>query len=167
VIIMGVDPGTGASSYTGVGVFDTNTKEIYGVYILKTVEKTADKRIRECAEEFDRVLDNYLEQELVVCLETTVMQGKGGQTYQKLVGAFVGRIPLHVEIRHVYNTSVKLTVGGTGKAAKEQVAAGVLKYFSSNKASAELVQELIDNEDWDETDALAVGITGHAQNQIS
>jgi Holliday junction resolvasome RuvABC endonuclease subunit len=163
VIIVALDPGTGASSPTGFVYFDAVTKEVIGHGTFTSSYAEADKRIREISEQFDNALDVVLlvTGDPLVCIETTVMMGKGGQTYQKLVGAFVSRIPYNVTIRHVFNTTVKKLVGGSGHAKKDAVAEGVLHWFRDNKEARELIRELIQMEQWDILDAFAIGIAGY------
>lgn len=155
--IMAVDPG----STTGLVVFDTETKEIDMVELHVAVHKDYDRKIKYLADALTDCISEYATGELsLICFETFVMQGVGGKQLQKLIGAYISRVPESVEIRHVFNTTVKKIVGGIGSADKEKVADGVLKYFSSNKESKEEIQKRIYDEEWDITDAFAIGIAG-------
>ena len=89
------------------------------------------------------------------------MRGKGGETLQRMIGAYMSQFPYDCPSIHVQNTTVKKVVGGSGKAEKDQVAAGVAAWFSSNSASASLIKELTLKHEYEILDSLAIGITGY------
>lgn len=166
MIVMGVDPGTGVSSPTGVVVFDTQTKLILLDEIIDGGKIQKERRARWIAgglsECIDYINKGNMKLELVA-VETFVMRGKGGQTLQNLIGALEGRIPDDIKIQRVFNTTVKRLVAGNGDADKREVAAGVLKWFEGCPESENEVRAMIEREKWDSTDALAIGIAGYMQ----
>jgi Holliday junction resolvasome RuvABC endonuclease subunit len=159
--VMGIDPGTGRSSPTGLVVFDPDTLAISMHENLWALHEDNDRRIRWLMLQVQESIEVYSQGELsLIAIETFVMYGKGGQTLQNLIGAYVGQVPFDVKIIHPFNTTVKKIVGGSGAADKEQVADGVLRFFLSNRDSAYVIRELIREEEWDKLDAFAIGIAG-------
>jgi Holliday junction resolvasome RuvABC endonuclease subunit len=151
-LIVGLDPGTGVSSPTGLAIFDADTKEVLHVETIGSNKKTAAGRIREIAGAVGEVLtgiDPTIETH--VFIESFVLRGKGGETLARLTGAFFTAIPEHIEPQLVPNTTVKRLVGGTGSADKRGVAAGVAKLLGDNRLT---------DLPFDITDALAIGISG-------
>lgn len=158
---MGIDPGTGRSSPTGLVVFDPETLSISMVENLWAGHDDNDRRIRWLMLQVQEALESYSQGEIdLVAIETFVMYGKGGQTLQQLIGAYIGQVPFDVKIIHPFNTTVKKIVGGKGDADKEEVANGVCKFFGSNAESKKQIKDLISAEEWDKLDAFAIGIAG-------
>jgi Holliday junction resolvasome RuvABC endonuclease subunit len=155
--ILGVDPGLGTKSPCGLALFTLEGTIIDFTKVWTDKNTPQQKRLNDIAlASWDLGKTSKL-----VCIESTVMRGRGGESLQRLVGAITSRFPKH-DVKHVQNTTVKRIVGGTGQADKAQVASGVLQWFKDkgNKKSVTIVNNLIESEDWDILDALAIGIAG-------
>jgi Holliday junction resolvasome RuvABC endonuclease subunit len=164
MIVVAADPGTGISSPTGFSAFDPVTKEILYKGNLGTKKKLLQHRIKDISDTFEAVLkdvmENHPKRNILVCIESFVMRGKGGETLQRLIGSFMGRLPYNVELLHVQNTKVKLCLAGHGHADKHQVAGGVAEWFSSNDKSTNTIVGLTLANEYDILDSLAIGVTG-------
>jgi Holliday junction resolvasome RuvABC endonuclease subunit len=158
--VIGIDPG----STTGIAIFDTDTKDIELAELYEAIHDDYDDKIRWLSDAVKECIDDTKNIELI-CIETFVMRGKGGQQLQKLIGGYISATPDGVPVRHVFNTTVKKLVGGKGNDDKEAVANGVLTYFSSNVESKRKILKIISKEQWDLTDAFAIGIAGWMQYQ--
>ena len=162
-LIFAIDPG----STTGIAVFNTETRSIDMAEVYEALHDDYDDKIRWLARAVFECFDLYLTPSAIelVCIETFVMRGVGGRQLQKLIGAYISVTPDGVPLRHVYNTTVKKLIGGKGSDNKEQVAEGVARYFKSNKKSYERICKIISKEQWDLTDAFAIGIAGWMEYQ--
>jgi Holliday junction resolvasome RuvABC endonuclease subunit len=163
-LIIGVDPGSGASSPTGLVVFDPQTLDVLFADNITASKRDLHHRIQIISNQLTDIITileaEYGKRPITFCVESFVMRGKGGESLQRLIGSFLGRLPARYEVRHVQNTKVKKALAGHGHAEKDEVAAGVLDYFKSNKSSYEAVNRLIKAGEWDILDAFAIGITG-------
>jgi Holliday junction resolvasome RuvABC endonuclease subunit len=160
--IAAIDPGTGVSSPTGLVIFDSEgTIELVTTVRPAVTMKDTNQRLRWITSEVLKKVDRYDGVDLICC-ETFVMRGKGGQTLQRFIGAAIATSPESVPLQEVYNTTVKRLVGGAGNADKRDVAYGVLDWFTAkNDDSAEGIKRLIYEERFDELDAFAIGIAGY------
>jgi Holliday junction resolvasome RuvABC endonuclease subunit len=158
--VIGIDPG----STTGIAIFDTDTKDIELAELYEAIHDDYDDKIRWLSDAVKECIDDTKNIELI-CIETFVMRGKGGQQLQKLIGGYIAATPDGVPVRHCFNTTVKKLVGGKGNDDKEVVADGVLTYFSSNAESKRKLLKIISKEQGDLTDAFAIGIAGWMQYQ--
>lgn len=167
-LVIGVDPGTGASSPTGISVFDPATGEIYFLYTYGSSHRKLEHRIKEISDEiqdlFSLISGDPDVEKVYVCVEQFVIRGKGGESLQRLIGSIMGRVPMAWDIVHVQNTKVKLALAGHGHADKASVAVGVKDYFSfltkSSPNSLNMIEELVKADEWDILDSLAIGVTG-------
>jgi len=169
-LIIGVDPGTGSSSDTGFSVIDTETSDILYASRIPTQKRLVHHRIKEISDVFDLTLQDIdkvnKDAEVIVCIESFVMRGKGGETLQRLIGSFMGRIPYRFELVHIQNTTIKLMLAGHGHADKESVAAGLASQFEANPKSHALIMDLIRRQEFDILDSLAIGVSGWQQTQL-
>lgn len=165
-IIIGVDPGTGVSSPTGFVGIDSYTREILWQEKVGSKHKKLEHRIREISELIDMHLisvDQGKEPstQVLVCIESFVMRGKGGESLQRLIGSILGRVPYGFTVVHVPNTRMKHVMGGSGRADKPEVGQGVLEWFEGENPSAvKQVKILLADREWDILDALGIAITG-------
>lgn len=157
-LVVGIDPSTGAKSALGFSVFDPNTQEIlilkemvYPSPDLRTRMKGLILQIVRELKKLDEAKLNY-----VVFIESTVMRGKGGESLQRLIGAIMTIVGTGVQVNDVSNMQIKSFIGGTGKADKQQVATGLIKFFPKD----ELLLEMIRAHRYDALDSLGVGVTG-------
>ena len=163
-LIIALDPGTGSSSPTGFSVFNPHTLEIFYAANIDTRKGLLQHRIKDISDKLSATLDeidrNFADHELIICIEQFVMMGKGGETLQRLIGSFMGRLPYRARLTHVQNTKVKLFVAGHGHADKDAVGFGVLRYFEGNQESAAVIKRLQMQNEPDIIDSLAIGVTG-------
>jgi Holliday junction resolvasome RuvABC endonuclease subunit len=163
-IIIGLDPGTGVSSGTGFGAFDPDTREILHVEEITSKKKASHARIREISERLRDILSAIDPDAAVeVYLERFVMRGRSGEVLARLSGGLLACIPERCGVGEVQNTTVKRVVGGHGTADKVQVAKGVHDYLGSQPE----LEQAIQDEAWDVTDALAIGIAGYLLSKSS
>jgi Holliday junction resolvasome RuvABC endonuclease subunit len=161
MIIIGLDPGTGRSSPTGIFIFDEEDGMILyagNFYPLRNKEHSSlTEHLRLT---LPCILGHRPKSDILIAIETFVMRGKAGQMLQRLIGAALSDLEMRGHIVEVYNTTVKKLIGGTGKADKEQVANGVLEYFTERAISEEYIKNLIKNKNWDTLDAAAIALAG-------
>lgn len=162
MLVVGIDPGTGSSSPLGVVIVDFLDREILATQEFWSDEKTASKRIRDISEK----LRDFLPSDIYLAVsEYFVMRGKGGETLARMVGAIIASLPRQAIFTETQNSTVKRIIGGHGRASKEEVAEGVLEYFSENERSFAVVTELLHNEQFDLLDALAIAICGYERQR--
>lgn len=159
-LVLSIDPGSGVSSPTGIALFDPQSKSILFTTNLFTQYKPTEHRIKDITEQLVAILNQIQGEQYEVYIESFVMRGKGGETLQRLIGAFLSVIPYHVKIRFVQNTKVKVVMGQHGHAEKLQVCQGVINWFASNNESFELLNKLTQKGEFDIMDSLAIGVTG-------
>lgn len=163
-IVVAVDPGTSSTSPTGLVVFDRLTLEIFYCDNLTARKRELHHRIQDISNQFSDIIaavdQTYPSADILFCVESFVMKGKGGESLQRLIGSFLGRLPERFKVKHVQNTTIKKVIAGHGHAEKEEVAAGVLACFTSNKTSKQVIERLINAGEPDILDAFAIGLTG-------
>jgi len=162
--VVGIDPGSGASSNTGIAIIIPQTKEILLLDELRPTSKydNTDSRIYTIAQQYKDALESLSEvnyNEVLVVYEHFVMKGKGGEILNRMIGGFLGHTKY--ETYHVSNLRVKAAISGTGAADKKLVAEGLLHHFRDNAAAVDLIAEAIKNERFDQTDALAIALAGY------
>lgn len=166
MIVVGIDPGAGVKSATGVAVVDMETYEILMTRDIwpKNRKARAPYRIMSIAIQVDEILVELPSRFLLVN-EHFVMRGKGGETLQRLVGAIYATAYTDTEFLEASNMQLKqfLSESGSGKATKEDVALGVKRWFAAKNKIKEvqLIDKLIGEKKWDSLDALAVAIVGY------
>lgn len=166
MLICGIDPTSGADSRLGMAAFNAKTLEIVVVdSAAPHVKNKKDlrRRIQDLVESLVWFLNaasisNSINE---IYMEKTVMRGKGGQSLERATGAFMAATPRSAKFDFVHNTTVKKIVGGSGKSEKHQVALGLLQYFGKNESSCDKIQELIETQEWDAIDALAIAVAGY------
>lgn len=163
MIVIGIDPGTGSSSPTGILIYDTETLEILYAAEIGASHRDVDRRIKKIVDSlrpiFQTLIDaNY---KFLTSIEYFVMAGKSGEMLHRLIGGILTLIPEDMPIIHIQNTTVKLIVGGDGRADKAQVARGVYAHFYSNEVSRKIVDEALFLGHYDKLDAGAIAIGGY------
>lgn len=163
-ILAAIDPGSGVSSDTGFIALDLATGEILYALEIGTERSELRHRLADITGTVQALLTDLANRGNVQCyVESFVMQGKGGETLQRLIGAFMACCPDEVYLEHVQNSTVKKTMAGHGHADKASVAIGTLMFFEKelpNEKTAEYIKALIKNKKFDILDALAIGVTG-------
>lgn len=166
--VVGIDPGTGLKSPAGLAAFDVETRDILLAEELpaRWGKASATLRIASITEQFqEKIFMRFTGADTLFCVESFVMQGQGGQTLQRMIGAVLSCVPTHCPIEEIQNSTVKKNTAGHGHADKKSVAVVVLDYFISNSNAHKLVTRLILDEKWDILDALAIGIAGYERYQ--
>ncbi len=158
-IVIGIDPGTGASSPTGYCRFNSVTKVIYEARTVTSRRFDAANRIHDISKQlYDLVNCISYPTADILCIETTFIMGKGNNSYQQMVGGSIAAADAATKIVFVPNTTMKKRVGGHGGADKVDVANGVIDYFGYGRSK--LLDSSVFDAEWDITDSLAIGIAG-------
>lgn len=158
--VVGIDISSGARSSVGFAVVDIKEMQILHVTDFKPAA-TPDlrKRIKQIAAflatEFKKL--EAVNEEYIIIIESTVMQGIGGQSLQRAIGATMTVSPSARRLEFVYPMSVKKHVTGVGKGSdKKAIAEGLKKWFPNN----ELIFQLTASSRWDILDAVGIALTG-------
>lgn len=159
MIVVGIDPTSGARSALGFAVIDT---ELQKILIAKefSIAKTIDlrTRIKEIAaalvQEFKKL--EAKGEDYHIFIESTVMMGKGGESLQRTIGAIMATSPAKRRFDHVSNMHVKVFVAGHGRGDKKEIAEGLKKFFPKDQ----LLLDLIASSRYDALDAIAIALTG-------
>lgn len=161
-IVIAIDPGTGRTSPTGFVAFDPDLRMILHHQRVTSTHKDTRHRIKDIFEQVSTAISAIdPDLEANVFCESFVMRGKGGETLARLTGAFMVAVPYEISFEFVQNTTVKRIVGGSGKADKAAVAKGVYLWFENAPLETRAkIEQLIEDEEWDVLDALAIGIAG-------
>lgn len=175
MIVIGIDPGAGSRSPTGLA-FINIAKMSIETHQLWPDDRKAPMTIRliNLREQLqDAQLDYYNKQntshdlDVLVCCEYFVMRGKGGESLQRLIGAYYSCFAEYNKFIEIQNVKVKQFIGGSGDATKLEVAKGVAEWFKNkNKESFKSVNRMIKQELWDALDALAIAISGYLEYTI-
>ena len=164
-LIVGLDPGSGSSSPTGVAVADPDTRSLLFASNIWSNAKEQSKRLYHFHEQVSDILGAIdPDLEVYVFVESFFIRGKGNTVLQQVIGALKAAVPERAYLADVPNTTVKRLVGGTGKADKAQVAAGVYKWAAMNEEAALAVHDLIAQKEFDVLDAFAIAIAGWEQH---
>lgn len=160
--ILGVDAGSGSKSATGLALLDINDYSVSTVALWPEKRSAkANERLRSLAPLFTEAIEEATALPDLVVFESFAMRAKSGETLQRLIGAYISRVPDEAEVIEIANTKIKQFIGGTGKAEKEDVAEGVINWFANkNKYSVAYVERLLEQKRWDEVDAIAIAISG-------
>jgi Holliday junction resolvasome RuvABC endonuclease subunit len=169
LLIVGVDPGSGISSPTGLAIFYPDTKDPIHVEEVGTEEKELAHRLRSISAHIGDLLlsldpDGY---DVRVYIESFVMRGKSGETLARLVGALMASVPYEIRVGFVQNTTVKKNIAGHGHATKAEVAQGLLKWAKGSRRMEALVRACVRDGNWDAVDALAIGVAGYERDFTS
>lgn len=162
MIVVSIDPASGASSPCGVAVFNIETKEILFLENVTAHHKRFERRIKKIVDQIRPLVDvvESFGEPYFFFHETFVILGRAQDILYKVIGGLL-TLPSDLAIvEPVPNTSVKLIVAGHGHAEKLQVAFGVAEYFKENEESYKIVKEAINSNEFDKLDALAIGIAG-------
>lgn len=158
---IGLDPGSGVKSPTGVAILDVDTFEIVECNEIWPESKRNHEKFYEIASEVRALCKPYIKKS-VVASEYFVMRAKSGQTLQRLIGALHAALHECISIIEPSNVVVKQVVGGDGAAGKKAVGEGLLSYFKNkNQNSHDYIKALVKNENWDALDAIAIAVTAY------
>ena len=157
-LILAIDPSTGSSSPVGIALFNAQTKGIIFYTNILTKKKLLHHRIRDIIEQLTAIMDE-IPKPYTVVIEQFVMRGKGGESLQRVIGAYMALIPYECELVFVQNTTAKLFIGGHGHAEKAEVCQGVMRWFKDNETSFQITKELTTKCEYDIIDAFALGVS--------
>lgn len=165
MIVLGIDPATGASSPTGAAAFDSSDMSILFTREITTSQRDNEHRkLAKLSLEVSGVYDEIADRsDVVVGCESFVMVGKTGQLLQRLIGSYISRIPLAWHFEQVSNTSMKRVVSGSGEGDKLDVALGCEFFFRNSPVAKSYIQALIKDQRWDRTDAVGIAVAAFIQ----
>lgn len=167
-IVIGIDPGTGASSPTGFVAFDPESFEILHAEALTSKNKDGGTRLREIAAQASEIMDAIdPDLEVYVFIESFFIRGRGNQILQQVIGALKAASPARALVADVPNTTMKRVIGLHGKAEKQEIAKNLMSIAAyQNSASAhDQIGYWMLNDMWDMTDALAIGLCGWIEHK--
>jgi Holliday junction resolvasome RuvABC endonuclease subunit len=142
MLICGIDPGSGKSSPSAVVAFDPETKYIESVKIINGSKDFTEAMLASPNELGDYI--SVLPEDTKYYIEKFVMRGRGGETLQKFVGAFLHKLySRSKDVSFVQNTSVKALIGAHGQCSKEDIGIGVLSWFSDNDLSVKIIENIL------------------------
>jgi len=168
-IVIGIDPGTGSKSNTGLAILNMEDMEIILSCELSPMSKygTPDERIYDISSEYSDVLSMIVDggvkdEDIMVVFEHFVMKGKSGETMNRLIGGLIGRTKY--QTYHINNLVVKKKMTGFGGSDdKKAVGRGLESVFRDNHTAVKIIKDLIDAEKWDRLDAIAIGVSGYEE----
>ena len=151
--ILGLDPGS-SSSPTAISVFKdgilTDTISIQAKDTWPPRERVY--YITNCIK---AALGLFMPD--FVGIETGHYQGIANERLLRLLGALENEIPLNVPIIRVNPKTLKKFFG-SGNLEKNEMADIMLEKWLATVKEKNILKEIIKNERWDESDAIAVGI---------
>jgi len=166
MLIIGIDQSTGSASAVGLTLL-TKDMEILECVELRPHRKylVVEKRLVNLHEQLTAIICKYMtfaienKLKVAVVFEKTVMKGIAGESLAESVGAFVASFPDNdlITFHKVHNLQMKKFIGGTGKADKIGVAQGLLRRL--DKTQHERVLNLINRQQWDALDSIALAVT--------
>lgn len=154
--ILGIDPGT---NNLGFAVLNAKDRKLYvlchGVFRLRKMDTHQDK-LYEIFKKISQIIEEFNPTEMAI---EAPFYGKNVQSMLKLGRAqgvaIAAALHKRIKVQEYSPKKIKLAVTGNGNAAKEQVAAMV----------EQLVDNPIEKELLDATDALAAALCHHFQSK--
>lgn len=121
-----------------------------------TFQTKKTDRIERCRDILVKIvlLRDKIKTNLIVC-EEPLLQGKANQTMQRFLGGLEACIP-YKEFVYIHPMTVKKQLG-SGTLDKLAVAKAAKKILK-RKVDKEFIQKKIEAEEWDTTDAVAIGL---------
>jgi len=162
-IIVSCDQSTGASSAFGIAVYDPNTQTILQTYQRWPTDKQPVwKRIKQITDQLKHILEETYKQygPLEIRCENFVMRARSGQILAWSVGAIIAIMPPYSEFCEVHNIKNKVAMTGNNGASKLDMGTSLLARFKAlgNQKNIDLIQNLIDNKEWDAIDACCIAV---------
>lgn len=146
MILLAIDP---ASNSSGYAFFEDGTL-LFASKFVSSAETPLKRRIQ-TAIHFHQLFDQCD----VVVSEEPMLQGRNNNGMNRLLGMFEFGNP---EICWVHPLTMKKEIAGTGKAEKLDVAIAAGSFLKSEKEK-EILAKAISEEEWDLTDAIAIGLS--------
>jgi Holliday junction resolvasome RuvABC endonuclease subunit len=156
-MVIGIDPATSTSN-TSVAVIEKNEKDqitikgIYSIAPCNFIEKSNNLKILTNA--IYIIVKNFSGAK-IIC-EEPYLQGSANKLLLRFFGVLEDKITID---EYVAPLSVKKSISGNGKSEKDELAKSLLQYDFDRK-SKNLINKLIKNQSFDETDAVAIALFG-------
>lgn len=161
--IIGIDPSSGSKSALGLALYDSlenRVIETAAIHPDRDRKQPTYHRIKSLAINATGIINEWADAyDCKVHIEWTIMQGLGGQTLQRAIGAIMALIPFHVPIFEVHNIGTKKNLTGRAKSDKYEMASALLERLHID--NYEHVQILIKESRWDECDAIAIALNNN------
>jgi Holliday junction resolvasome RuvABC endonuclease subunit len=163
--ILGVDPGTGASSPTGLAAINPRAFQIYWTKEVTTEQDSCEHhKLYDLSAQVKFEIEKLEQDEdFVVACETFVLKGKSGQLLHRLIGAYICQVEPNNHVEYIFNTTMKKLVSGSGSGDKVDIALGCQYYFRSNPTAVSYLSALIKDQRYDRTDAIGLAIGAFIQ----
>lgn len=145
---VAIDPGTHAS---GVAWFQG--KKLIKTFVYSSNERNNRARMTDIL--IDLQCEFHCCPDHVVC-EAPTLRGKANNSMQKLLGAIEWMVDPTIPLYYIHPMTMKKRMG-SGRLDKLGVAEAARDLLTSKKEKA-IMQELIENQEWDASDAVAVGL---------
>lgn len=153
MIVIGIDPGT-KTSPTAFAVLNEKTV-LASVQVAYTKGAKSGKLLHDVEQQLILLLETYPVD--LVTSEEPFLQGLANKSMNRLLGVIEKCCwEQNVELRYISPMSVKKEIGGTGKADKLDLAKAVKRMVSD----PDKIDKMIEDEDWDKTDSIAIALTG-------
>ena len=155
------DRGKRHNSATGWAIYDPNEDKLIDAGEIRTFGKSVTwKRTRELANNIRTKLTvaTSVYGPLEVRIEVFVMKGVAAEVLYRLTGAYIAAIPMNADFVEIHNITLKKDLTGNGKADKTAIAEALVLRFANCKKSLDIIKGLIDNNNEDALDAIAIAI---------
>jgi len=156
-IILGIDPGTNIMGYGLIKKSGTKIQFLYLNVVLLNKIKSHNLKLKKIFETTNEIIRSYKPNEIAI---EAPFFGKNVQSMLKLGRAqgatIIASVVNNIPIVEYAPKKIKLSITGSGKASKEQVAGMLMKMLKLNKKPEYL----------DATDGLAVAVCHALQNDL-
>lgn len=154
--VFAIDPGTYSC---GTAFFMDGT--LVDVYTVKSKGKERQGRLQEIVDGvvrqrdlcIEKIPDNEIDHHISFICEEPLLRGKSNNVMQRLLGALEYQHPC---LHYISPSTVKRLMGH-GDLDKLQVALAAGELLTTDEEREKMAQ-LVANEDWDATDAVAIGL---------
>jgi Holliday junction resolvasome RuvABC endonuclease subunit len=160
-LVVGIDPGSGKSSPTGLAIIEPDTRDILHISNVRADCDDFSHRIKGISQQVADIV-SFLDPDVHVdiYLESFVMRGKGGEMLARLTGALMAAMPYERHVAFVHNTTMKKVVAGHGRAEKFEVGNALYIWAAGNKESQDQIEHLLLCQEWDMIDAIGLAVAG-------
>lgn len=159
MLIMGVDPGSNTSPTVAALIDDTKIISIKSILVPKDIIKGGLRfRIKHICNELSWMFTFSDSSPSFVGIETSQYLGKANVSLNRLIGTITYIIPSNIHVLEVNPMTLKKAITGSGKADKIEVAQALIDKWFTDKKSQNILKEIIKNEEFDKSDAIAVAV---------
>lgn len=165
-LVVGIDPGSGKSSPTGLAVIEPDTKDILHISNVRADCDDFSHRIKGISQQVGDIV-SFLDPDVLVeiYIESFVMRGKGGEMLARLTGSIMAAMPYERHVAFVHNTTMKKVVAGHGRAEKQEVGSALYVWAEGNAISQSIIENLLLCQEWDMLDAIGLAVAGDRKTQ--